>query len=196
MVDKVDKKEETTEKGDNLEHVDPQTFEELVESNRKLTEQVESQVKELKTSTEKVSKLEDDALRAHVADIVSGSDEKVGGPRWFGEPEKNVSLLMKMAEKFGGLESDECKQYIEQQKVSAEQLASSELLKTTGSDAHGSGGVQDDAASNFSALAEKRLEDKKKAGDEEFEIGDAMAEIASENPALYEKYKKETEVKV
>ena len=191
----VDEKKETTKAAGDDKHIDPQTFEELVESNRQLSERVGAQDKELKVSTEKVSKLEDDALRVQIANIVSGSDEKVGGPRWFGEPVKNVDLLMKMAEKFDGLESDECKQYIEQQKAYAEQLAASTLLTAIGSDTHGSGGVQD-AAGEFNARAEKRLDEKKKAGDEKFVLAEAMSEIANEQPALYEKYKKETEVKV
>lgn len=175
--------------------IDPETFDELVESNRKLTEQVETQSTELKQATEKVDKLEGDAQRKTITDIVMGKDEKVKGPRWFGEKDKSVSLLEKMANTFGGLESDECKQYIEQQQAHAEQLAKSMLLTTIGSDAHDSGGAQD-AGAEFISLSEKRLDEKVKAGNEKFDLGDAMAEISSEQPALYDRYKKETAVKV
>lgn len=191
--------EEGKEKDDGTQDqkvVDPQTFEELVDSNRKLTERLEAQDKHLQQATEKVTKLTADAQRKRFTDIVLGKDADVGGHRWFGEPEKHVSFMEKIADKFGA-DSEEIKQYVEQQKAYAEQLEQSQIFTTIGSDGGGAPLGSSDAGSEFIALAEKRFNEKT-ANDknQSFTLADAMSEIAAEKPELYNKYNEESTIKV
>jgi hypothetical protein len=131
--------------------------------------------------SKKVDKMVDDERTRRFTDIVKHADNP-----WYGEQEKHVNMLTKLAEAFGE-DSDEFKGYIEGQNATAEQLAKSELFKEVG-DGEKGGNATD--ADKVHTLAEKRAEEKK------ISLADALTEVMNENPSFYTEDKEATEVKV
>lgn len=103
-----------------------------------------------------------------------------------GETAKHVSLMEKMATAFGE-DSEEFKSYVEQQTAAATQIRESELFKEKGRS-----GVQ--SADSATAMAEakaKALMEK----DINLSKSDALSQIFSDDPKLYERYTKESSVR-
>ena len=77
----------------------------------------------------RVKGLEDTARARRFADVVQGAPD---GYRWYGPVDKHVKTLARMAEAFGE-DSDEFKDYVENQRTLATQLHQSELFREIGS---------------------------------------------------------------
>lgn len=172
------------DKDGKVKVIEPQSFEELVKDNRNLSEKVTVQDAELVKANEKIGVLETDSRAKRFTDIVKGHTEAGGPHQWFGEPEKHVSFMEKVAVSFGE-DSDEFKQYVEQQKAVAAQLQTSELLKVHGSDQGDKGG------SDFMNLVAAKMKEKPDLAEP-----DAIEQVANEKPEAYEKYNEETTQRV
>lgn len=107
----------------------------------------------LKQATEKLAAMEHTSRRKRFTDEVLGKSED-SNLRWFGEPQKHVTLLEKLADTFGE-SSDEVTQYIEQNRTTAEAIRSSNLFREIGSDATATG---NSAEAELDALAKQHAE--------------------------------------
>ena len=89
----------------------------------------------LKQASEKIAAMESASRRKRFTDEVMGKGD-ASATRWFGEPQKHVALLEKLADTFGE-DSGEVQQYVEQNRATAELVQQSGLFREIGSD-HGS----------------------------------------------------------
>ncbi len=134
-----------------------------------------------KAAAERVIALELDARKKRFTDVVLGNVE--GGRRWFGEAEKHVAHLMKLAAAFGE-DSEEVKHYREAMETQAAQIAESELLKTKGSSAPA-------ATSSAWTKIQARAKALREA-DPKLSEAQAIDRAARENPSLYTEHLRET----
>lgn len=121
-----------------------------------------------------------DADRARrFAELVAGRAGASDGAAWAGDPEKQVSILVKMAETFGE-DSDEFRAYVEQQTAVATQLKTT-VFKEYGSSAKGAGLSDPDA--QLERLA------REKAAAEHKPFHQAYSEVldSDEGRSLYER---------
>lgn len=91
----------------------------------------------IKAANERIATMEASARQKRYTDLVMGRGDGNDGRRWFGNTESHVRLMDRLAGAFGE-DSDEFKQYVEQNRAHAEQLHTSGLFKEVGRDASGS----------------------------------------------------------
>lgn len=128
-------------------------------------------------ATERVGALESDARRKRFTDEVMGRSDS-NGQRWYGEPDKHVTLLERLAQAFGE-DSDEVRQYVEQNRAHAAQLR--ELVGSeVGRPGH-------DAASGATATIMERA--KAMADKDGISVAQAVDRIAATEPALYAEHR-------
>jgi hypothetical protein len=121
---------------------------------------------------------EAEAQRRRFTEIVLGRAE-ADGARWAGEPDKHVGLMTKLAGAFGE-DSQEVKDYIEQQTAIAVQLKTSSVFDEIGS---GAPGALSDPEKKLDELAKAR-----QASNAELTYEQAYAEVSAtaEGKKLYE----------
>ena len=146
------------------------TLEAELATAKKASEEAQKSSEALKAAEGRILSLEQSARRARFAEMVKE-------PRWYGEVDKLVSRLEKMADAFGE-DSEEFKDYIADQKSLASQLATSELFKEVGTQHNGGGG------SDFQVALKKYQEEN--PGKSEAE---AITAIVERNPKLYSEYR-------
>ncbi len=132
---------------------------------------------ELKTATEQVAKLNQEACRKRFTDEVLGKGTE-SGVRWYGEVEKHVAFMEKLAEKFGE-DSQELLDYIQEHRATAEQLRQTNLFKEMGREGSGTASAQDKINTMTRELQAKNPSMK---------FAEAYTQVITENPKLYEEY--------
>lgn len=128
-------------------------------------------------AAERVGALEGDARRKRFTDEVMGRSDS-NGQRWYGEPDKHVTLLERLAQAFGEA-SDEVRQYVEQNRAHAAQLR-----EFVGSEV---GRPGHDAASGATATIMERA--KAMADKDGISVAQAVDRIAASEPALYAEHR-------
>jgi hypothetical protein len=134
-----------------------------------------SQETAIKQASEKIAALEASARRKRFTDEVLGKGA-ASGARWFGEPDKHVSLMDKLALTFGE-DSPELTQYVETQRAAAEAIKQSGLFTEVGSD-HGQSAGGGSADDKVTALAKTYAEEHKISKEQ------AYSRVLSEHPEL------------
>lgn len=165
--------------------IDPARFAELEDKVKKFDE-VAAENGRLKQLTEKLgtdlSAVTDELRGKRFTDLVMGRGGEGDGAPWFGEVEKNVTLLKGMADKFGE-DSDEFKAYVEQQKQVGAAMLTDGRLQERGSGQPGTPNVE----SKLHEIAKKFQESDAKLTDEQ-----AMAKAldSDEGSKLYTEFKR------
>lgn len=140
---------------------------------------------ENKAFAEKIATLERSGrTQRFSAEVYGRSDDNQ--TRWFGEPEKKVSMLESLSEKFGE-DSDEFKEYVSDQRAYAAQLKHSSLFKEHGRTGAGSG-QSNGGSSKFGEMVNARVAEKG------ISMIDAMSELATEQPEMYEHHRRSATV--
>lgn len=134
-----------------------------------------SQETAIKQASEKIAALEASARRKRFTDEVLGKGA-ASGARWFGEPDKHVSLMDKLALTFGE-DSPELTQYVETQRAAAEAIKQSGLFSELGSD-HGQSAAGGSADDKVTALAKTYAEEHKISKEQ------AYSRVLAEHPEL------------
>lgn len=134
-----------------------------------------SQETAIKQASEKIAALEAAARRKRFTDEVLGKGA-ASGARWFGEPDKHVSLMDKLALTFGE-DSPELTQYVETQRAAAEAIKQSGLFSELGSD-HGQSAAGGSADDKVTALAKTYAEEHKISKEQ------AYSRVLAEHPEL------------
>lgn len=100
----------------------------LAELNRQLSEE-----RAARTAAEtRIASLERESrVRAFTDEVLGRSD--ANNLRWAGEPDKHVSMLVKLSELTGGPESEDVKSYVETQRGIAQQMHTAGLFSEVGS---------------------------------------------------------------
>lgn len=144
---------------------------------QKAKETAAQQAEQIAKLSERNAKLEAEAQEARFTAEVEGAVR--GGVCWFGDHDKHKGMLKKLSGAFGE-DSAEVKQYIEQNRAFALQLAASDLLKEFGSN-----GTGDD----LSAL-EELTNAANKLREQNPGMTDAVSfDLAAQrNPEIYERY--------
>jgi 2'-5' RNA ligase len=141
-------------------------------------EQEKQQYREaLDKSNERIAMLESERRHKAFTETVKG---------WYGEAEKNVAMLEKMADAFGEA-SEEFTGYVAQQSAQAVALGESKLLDEIGSSREA---ATTGVISEVNKMAAKRVTD---AG---IAFKDALSQVFAERPDLYDAYRRETETRV
>lgn len=143
-------------------------------------QQLKAQDDQIKALTEQNARLHETALAKRLADEVYGRVE--GGVRWFGESDKHVAFLTKLASAFGE-GADEFKAYVEQQRATAQQMAKSELFREVGAQGAGDGSKPQTPTEQLEALVQKAM-----AEDKTLTYADAFSQVAAANRKLYEQH--------
>lgn len=180
--------EEGMDPKENPAAVDPSQFAEMQSEVKRLSEENaaykaagETAQATAKALSEKVATMERDARRKRFTDEVMGRGES-SGTRWFGEPEKHVSVLEALADA-NGEDSEVVRQYIETQRAAGEAIAKGGLFSELGSNGSGkSGGGQAKVDGLVKALRER---------DPKLTPEQAELQVYSEHPELYDEYERE-----
>lgn len=133
---------------------------------------------EAKKANERAEKLEKEARTNRFSEQAE---------KFIGDKTKHVSLMEKMAVAFGE-DSEELKDYIEQQTAAAEQAKTSSLFSEVGK---GCGSNPASAEAQAEAKAKKLMSENK-----DLSMNDAIKQVFREDNALYERYREETMVNV
>lgn len=134
----------------------------------------------IRTLTEQNATMVKDARRKRFTDEVMGKSPE-SGAMWAGEVAKNVSVLEALADSQGE-DSEIFKDFVTQQRATAEQIKKSGLFAEIGSSQSGAGA---------SAWDRIEAEAKKVAADEKVSFNDAVGLVARRQPALYAEYQAE-----
>lgn len=159
---------------------------------QKLQTTVDDQAEQIKVQAKEIADMKSEARKQRFGEVVAGHKPDLGGElQWFGEPEKHVSLMEKIADAFGD-DSDELKQYCEQNKAHAAQIADSGIFNADGSDQGGGPkGKGSSATAEFDAAVEKKMSDNK-----DIDKSKATEMVATEDPDLIDRVNAETTVRV
>jgi hypothetical protein len=176
-----DKKEETTV--ETAEPIAASEAKALAEQNAALQAQLRSMSEELQRYAETVERMRAEARRKAFSEIVTGrGGANDGGPQWFGDPEKHVEMLERLAKTFGE-DSAELKDYIEMQNATARAIAESAAFKEAGRS------TPETTASTASAI-DARVRALIEA-DKSLSPAKALERVLAENPELYRQYNNE-----
>ena len=124
------------------------------------------------SAKEKTAALEAEKTRAEFAGIAKD---------FTGDKAAKTDFLTELADKFGR-DSAQVKTYVEDQKALAAQIEAGAVMKEQGA---GGGDSETSASEQIEKLAEERAVEKKISKEQ------AITDIASENPQLYERYNRE-----
>lgn len=144
---------------------------------------VADQGRAIEAATAELAAMRTERLRQQFTDEARGRSDANGTP-WIGAIDQHVAILMDLAATHGE-DSEQVQAYIQLQRAAAEQVRAGEVYRERGRE--GSGGAADPSA-RLTSMAEARAREK---GISE---ADALAEVARENPALYEQYRKSSAV--
>lgn len=128
----------------------------------------------LKQATEVIAGMQADARRKRFTEEVLGRGEQ-SGARWYGEPEKNVRLMERLADALGE-DSKEFRSFVEQQRAVGAALRQSSLFSEIGSDASADA---DSPEAELDALTKKY---QKQHGELTYE--QAYSKVFSEHPEI------------
>lgn len=120
-------------------------------------------------------KLTEDTRRKRFTDIVKGRSDENAVPWGGSDVTEQVSFLMELSEKFGE-DSEQVNKYIVRENANAKRLAESGLFTETGTSRTD---TATDATAKLTQMAAQRASEKK------IDIGEAMSQVAKENPQLY-----------
>lgn len=134
-----------------------------------------------KQMAERLAAIEASNRRKSFTDEVLGRSD-ANNIRWFGEVDKHVNLLVKMAETWGE-DSEELKSYIEEQRASAKRVSTSAVFTEVGS---GRGGGDGTAIGRVNQMAETMVKEGKAKS-----FAEAVTAIVTNDPSLYEQYNAE-----
>lgn len=158
--------------------------EEEVKEFRELKQSRESDREAIRLANERADKLEGELRRKRFSDIVRGKAEGSDGAAWIGDVKSNVESLERLAHVFGE-DSDEFKAEVAFRTELAKSSKEAGIFKSVGSP-EGESSVGDGSAS---AEVDKRASELVTSG---MKREDALSKIFREDPALYNKYRKET----
>lgn len=151
----------------------------LVEAERDAAKQLaESNAAAIKTLSEQNAAMVKDARRKRFTDEVMGKSPE-SGAMWAGEVAKNVGILETLADAVGE-DSETFKDFVTQQRATAEQIKKSGLFAEIGSSQTASAGAD--------AWARIEAEARKIASDEKVSFEQATALVMERNPKLYGEY--------
>lgn len=151
---------------------------------KQMAEDLRGAREESKQLREEVNTLRTDAQQKRFTEIVMGKGEK-NPHRWYGESQKNVAMLQKIALKFGE-SSEEFNEYVERENLHAMQLAESELFKTYGG--QGAEAESGTALRQLEEHAKKLMEDHP---DKFSDFDAAFVEAGNRNPKLKAEHRKQ-----
>jgi len=164
-----------------VESVDPVQFAELqsrlaeIEAAKSEAEAQATRLTEaLDKSNERIAKMEEVAQNRRFTELVEGN------VRWYGETDMHMKILRSFSETFGE-DSEEFGEYVRMQKAVAEQIKESALFVEAGTTR---------AKENMSAADELDSKAKAIAQDKGITYPQAYAEAMTQNPSLYERYRK------
>jgi hypothetical protein len=158
-------------------------FAELQTANETLSKQFSEALETNKALSSRVEAMETADRTRRFKEVVTGrGGANDGGPQWFGEPDKHVSMLNTLAKTFGE-DSEEFNAYVESQNAAAKALADSPIMRETGSSSpEPAGGIEQ----KVDALVKQYMERDPKLTRET-----ALPRVFAENPAVYAEYNKE-----
>lgn len=137
--------------------------------------------------SERVRAIESERRRdRYTAEVIGQSD--ANHRRWFGEPERHVSMLERLADTFGE-DSDELRQYVEHNRATAEQLHTSGLFREHGRT--GIGQPQGGVTERFNALVAAEID-----ANPALSAADAIGRVAAKHPQLYHEHASATQVRI
>lgn len=176
-----DKKEEATV--ETTEPIAASEAKALIEQNAALQAQLRSMSEELQRYADTVERMRTEARRKAFSEIVTGrGGANDGGPQWFGDPEKHVEMLERLAKAFGE-DSAELKDYIELQNATARAIAESAAFKEAG---RSTPETSISTASAIDARVRALIE-----ADKSLSPAKALERVLAENPELYRQYNNE-----
>ncbi len=150
----------------NLAEVQAAHEKELAERDRQLTEM-----------RERMARMERDGLVRRLSERIHGHGSNT---RWVGNQDEQLTFMVKLAETFGE-DSAELKHYTDEQDAHAVQVRSSSLFTEIGTSGDGA------PATALAEFSQKR--DALVATG--LSLSEATARVATENPALYNRYDRE-----
>lgn len=160
----------------------------LVEAERDAAKQLaESNAVAIQTLTETNRAMQRDVRRKRFTDEVMGKSPE-SGALWAGEVAKNVSVLETLADAVGE-DSETFKDFVTQQRATAEQIRTSGLFSEVGSGTSGAG--TGNAAEKLNAMAAARVAEGKAKS-----YSEAMGQLEREQPALFAEYRDATAHKI
>lgn len=142
---------------------------------------------QLKTLTEDNAKLKAEARAKRFREEIKGQTE--GGVKWFGDHAKHLGILESLAKTFGE-DSNEFTTYVEIQRATAKQMATSDLFKEMGAEGDSTAGGN--ATEQLNAMITERV----KKSDGKLTYADASRQVFEENPQLYNEHAKAHTVRV
>jgi hypothetical protein len=135
----------------------------------------------LKQASERIEAMERQERRKRFTDIVLGRGGNGDGVRWFGEVDKHVGRLEKLASAWGE-DSDEFREFVADQQAAAERLHESGFYKELGTGATG----RPTEAARFEVEARKYAEENG-LGRGPVAEAKAMEQMLERDPALYQR---------
>ena len=132
--------------------------------------------------------LKQDRLERRFTDIARGKAEDADGAPWHGDIAVHVGLMRDLAETFGE-DSEQVKRYVAVQTASANALRESPLLRATGT-----GRGNDAPAVSAADETAKRVALLREANPT-LSVADAQRRVFSEDPALYERSRRQAYVR-
>lgn len=123
----------------------------------------------LSQADERLADLERDAMRGRFAALAAG---------WYGDTGKHVDMLEKLAA-LDGEAGESFRFYVQTQNALAEQLRASALFAEKGTDKPGTFASATEQVAQLAAA---------RAKDQGISLGEAMKQVFSEQPGLYEQY--------
>lgn len=154
--------------------------------NMRLTEEAKTAAEDSKKLSERLALVETASRAKRFNDEVLGRSEE-NGTRWYGEADKHLKMLDKLAVTFGE-DSEEVKSYVELNRSHAKQLNESGIFSVAG--VGGAGNGDGSAWGRIQALAKTARE-----ADPKLSEADAISKVASENGELYTQYQTENRAK-
>lgn len=171
---------------------DPPVTQQEIEQLRLANEQLQAQLKRAQeeanlTRQEVFEILRKDKLKEFKLQA-SGKSDGGESPAWFGDPEKHAQFLFALHESTDfGPDSQFVEWYVELNRAFAEHLQTSAIFSVRGSKRSDEAGGS--ATSRLNKLASAY------AKENECTFTEALARVSQDNPALYEQYKRENEVR-
>jgi hypothetical protein len=149
-----------------------------------LEAQLQQHSESAKAMSEQIASMQAADRRRQFTEIITGrGGSGDGSPQWFGEPEKHVVIMEKMSQAFGE-DSDELKEYIDQQNAVAIALKESRAMSEEGKSGVKPGGATSET--RFEAKVSEYM-----AANSGADYAKAAAAVAAEDPMLYSEYTRE-----
>lgn len=136
---------------------------------------------EQKSMAERLQAIENASQSKRFTDEVMGRSEE-NGTRWFGEVDKHVGMLTKLAKTFGE-DGEEVKQYVELNREHAKRIEASEAFSVHG---RGGAGATGGAWEQIQAKAKTMVE-----AAPTMSLAEAITEVSIANPDLARRYAEE-----